>query len=117
MNDTAARVIKALTGKRFQLDTEVELQLQIATIFTEAGLLFQREHRLDAKNRPDFFIDGLAIEIKIKGGAQAIYRQCMRYCDFKEVTGLLLVTNRSMGFPPSLNGKPTYFFKLGAGWL
>lgn len=110
-------VIKILSSTRFPLEKEKETQAAIEKKFTEAGIVFNREHKLDPINIPDFFIDGTAIEVKIKGSAKQIYRQCERYCKFDEVKNLILVTNRSMGFPKELNGKPCYFINLGKAWL
>lgn len=105
MND----VIKILSSTRFPLEKEKETQA--------AGIVFNREYKLDPVNIPDFFIDGTAIEVKIKGNARQIYRQCERYCQFDDVKNLILVTNRSMGFPKEINGKPCYFVNLGKAWL
>ena len=108
-----AEVVEILKGQRFSLINEKELQAEIAKLLPA----FNREHRLDARNITDFFLDGLALEVKITGTAKSIYKQCERYCKFSDVTSLLLVTNRSMGFPKEINGKPCYVFKLGNGWL
>lgn len=106
-----------ILSSRFTLDSEKETQAAITRKLVESGISFTREHRLDEDNIPDFFIQGIAIEVKIKGNAKKIYKQCERYCKFEEVKELVLVTNRSMGFPPSINGKPCYVINLGKAWL
>lgn len=98
---------------RFSLSSEKALQAEVHKILPE----FQREYRLDEQSVVDLFNDGIAMEIKIKGGAKAIYKQCERYCMIDEVKILVLVTNKSMGFPPEINGKPCYVINLGRGWL
>jgi hypothetical protein len=110
-------IIKILSSTRFPLEREKDTQVAIEKKFTEAGIIFNREHKLDLVNIPDFFIDGTAIEVKIKGNAKQIYRQCERYCKFDDVKNLILVTNRSMGFPKEINDKPCYFINLGKAWL
>ncbi len=110
-------VLKILYSHRFPLVQEKETQKAIEEKFTENNIEYSREHRLDDKNIPDFLIDGIAIEVKIKGNAKQIYRQCERYCKFDAVKKLILVTNRSMGFPTDINGKPCYFINLGKSWL
>jgi len=102
---------------KFSLESEEELKLQIAEILKEHNFNFKKEFTLDSKNRLDFFIEGLAVEVKIKGSAMSIYRQCVRYCNFDEVKGLFLLTNKSMGFPPEINQKPCYVINLGKSWL
>ncbi len=111
------RVLKILYSHRFPLVVEKETQAAIEQRFIENEIEYSREHKLDEQNIPDFFIEGIAIEVKIKGTAKQIYRQCERYCKSDEVRKLILVTNRSMGFPKSINGKDCYFINLGKAWL
>lgn len=106
-------VVQKLRKYRFTLASEQALQQQIHQVLPQ----FQREHRFDKKNRIDFFNTGIGIEVKIKGGRMAIYRQCERYCKFDSVTGLILITNVAMGFPKDINGKPCYVISLGERWL
>ncbi len=111
------RVIDILSSHRFPLEKEKETQEAIEKAFVDNSIAYNREYHLDKNSIPDFFIDGTAIEIKIKGNAKSIFKQCERYCSFEEVKSLVLVTNRSMGFPKEINGKPCYFINLGKAWL
>jgi len=114
------KVLKILYSHRFPLVVEKETQAAIEQRLVENGIVeYSREHKLDEKNIPDFFISdgGIAIEVKIKGTAKQIYRQCERYSEFDEVRRLILVTNRSMGFPKQINGKDCYMVNLGKAWL
>jgi hypothetical protein len=92
-------------------------------VFMDHKVPFEREHVLDKKNRPDFFIDEYAVEVKIGGSyvgrqsAISIFKQCERYANFPEVKGVVLVSNRAMGFPEELCGKPAYFVSVGRSWL
>lgn len=110
-------LIKLLSSFRFSSPDEKTVQSQLERHLTQAGFVFEREYRLDAKNIPDFFIDGIAIELKLKGSAKAIYKQVERYSLFSKINALILVTNRSMGFPKEVNGKPIYVVNLGKAWL
>lgn len=113
------KVLKILYSHRFPLAVEKETQAAIEQKLVDNGIIeYSREHKLDEQNIPDFFIDGsIAVEVKIKGNAKQIYRQCERYCQFEEVKKLILVTNRSMGFPEKINGKDCYMVNLGKAWL
>lgn len=106
-----------MSSSRFSLASEEELKLEMKAVLEAHGIPFEREYRLDAKNRPDFFVYEHAVEVKIKGSAKAIYRQCERYSAFPQVKGIYLITNKSMGFPETLNGKPCYIINLGKSWL
>jgi len=96
-------IFKALSGHRFSTSNEKEAQREIEDVLKLAGIEFIREFRINPESIPDFFIDGIAIEIKIKGNAMKIYKQCERYCKLDEVQQLILITNRSMGFPKQIN--------------
>jgi hypothetical protein len=118
MSDSLLTTVgKIISAGRFSLENEKKLQIELEQKLTENGISFLREHHLDKKNIPDFFISGLAIEIKIKGNAVKIYKQLERYASFPEVKEVLLITNRSMGLPTEINGKPSYMIRLGRAWL
>ena len=111
------KIINILSKQRFGLQDEKVLQRQIAEVFVSNNIHCEKEYRLDKNNIPDFFINGLAIEVKIKGPKKSIYKQCERYSKFDSVNNILLITNRSMGFPELLNEKPCYVLNLGRAWL
>jgi hypothetical protein len=114
---TIQNIINILNSKRLPINVEKELQVEIEKLFIEKGLSYQREYHLDDNNIPDFFIDGVAIEIKIKGSKKAIYKQCERYCKFQQTEALLLITSKSMGFPQQINNKDCYYYSLSKNWL
>ena len=108
-------ILGKLNGIRFDLSSEKYLQSQIKDQLTDLDI--KEEYRLNSTDIVDFFIDGLTIEVKIKGNASSIYRQCVRYMKSDETKGLLLITNKSMGFPEEINGKPCYVLNLGKALL
>jgi len=115
--------LSAMRCHQFSLSTESELQAQMATVMTNCGISFSKECWLDKKNRPDFMVDGYAVEVKIGGTHQGrmsaigIYKQCERYAMFEQVKGIVLVTNRAMGLPQEINSKPAWLISLGSSWL
>jgi hypothetical protein len=125
---TTLNLIKILSPLRLPIEDEKKTQEKVEKALSENKVLFYREYRLDEKNTPDFLVvdkwtgipvrtKGVAIELKIKGSRREIYRQCERYCAFDQVKELLLITNRSMGFPKEINGKPCYLLNIGKAWL
>jgi hypothetical protein len=108
---------KVLSTHRFPVHNEKQLQTDIAFIFERSGISYIREHILDNNNIIDFMSGDIGVEVKIKGNKKAIYLQCERYCDFPGIKSLLLITNRSMGFPKQINGKDCYVLNLGKAWL
>jgi len=113
------KIFALISRHKFSLDTEDHLKLQIAEVLMKNNVPYKKEHILDVKNVIDFFCEGIGIEAKIRTGetAKKIYKQCQRYCQFDEVQQLILVTNKALGFPPEINGKPCYVINLGRSWL
>lgn len=113
-------ILYVLRRKRFTLQDEKVLQAEInSELLLAFGLPeVEREFILDKKNTIDFFISSAwGVEVKVCGQKRAIYKQCERYCGFEKIKALLLVTNRSMGFPKQINGKDCYVLNLGKAWL
>lgn len=115
--DKITHILHVLGRHRLPLENEKHLQEAIAGVFNVAEIPFIKEHRLDDQNIPDFFIEGIAIEVKISGSSKRIMRQCERYCKFPSVTSLILVSNKPMGFPKQLAGKDCYVLNLSRSWL
>jgi hypothetical protein len=117
MEELIIQIGDILGSTRFSLQDEKVMQAEIEAAFKKAGMIYLREHRLSNESIPDFFIDGIAIEIKIKGSAMEIFRQLERYCEFPEVKALILVTNKSMALPNFIKGKPSYLLNPAKAWL
>lgn len=114
---TAPDIIHLIASKRFVYTDEKDLQHQIATLLTQNGIFYKREHHLSPEDITDFFITGLAIEIKTRHPKRQIYAQCLRYAQHTAVTELLLITASHMGHPGPLNGKPFYLHNLNRAWM
>lgn len=112
-----AHIIELLTSHRLSLSDEKDLQAEISDVFEAAALDFEREVRLGAHDIVDFMVEGIAVEVKIKGSRRAIYRQLERYCGYDAVAGIVLATNVPMALPIDICGKPTAIAHLGRGWL
>jgi hypothetical protein len=102
-----------LSQFRFYFTSELEIQMAIGQVLATAGIPAQREYRLSEKDRLDFFIDGLVIEVKIGGSASEVMRQVARYAQHDNVQGVLLVTTRARHtLPEMFNGKPLLVHSL-----
>jgi len=112
------KIFDALSGNSFTLSSEKNVQQEMWEIFKQEGFKARREYRLSPRDIVDFLIDDeIAVEVKIGGGAEKTFRQCERYVQYEKVKAFILATNKSMGFPEEINGKPCYYFSLSRGML
>lgn len=110
----AAEVANVISCHRFAWASERELQDGLERLLRERGWSYAREHRLSAKDRPDFWLyeAGLAIEVKIKGAAAGLLRQVERYLAHEEVRAVIVVTTRRQHVPEGEFTKPVYWVHL-----
>lgn len=111
-------IVQAVTSRYFRFSSEIDLQEQLAAAFKEDGIVLAREHRLTPKDRPDFFhvVDGVTVEVKIKGSAASVLFQLHRYAQHDSVTSIVLLTSvvYHVGvMPRTLCGKPVVVVKVG----
>ncbi len=118
--------IQLCKGKRFSFDNENIVQAELQALLINSKTPYIREYKMDhpilsfdGHNIPDFFFEatGLCVEIKIKGSKKEIYRQLLRYSEFEQVKTIVLLTNKSMALPITINDKPTAIINMGLAWL
>jgi len=114
-----ALIASALRKARVPLSNEKATQNAIAELFAALDIDHTREHKLGPAARVDFFLPpNLVIEVKINRARPAqIFRQLVRYAKYETVAALVLVTNRAMGLPKTIGGKPAYYLSIGTAWL
>lgn len=111
-------LVAALRKYRIPQSSEEAAQHAIEQALTREGFRIEPQKVLSAGERIDIFTDGIAIEIKVKGGRTAIYRQLERYARIETVTGLLLVTGIAWPLVSDvIFEKPLRAHLLGAAWL
>lgn len=104
---TGAHLRELLLRPRYRHPTdELRLQEEIAAVFAAAGVAFEREVMLTPKDRIDFLVGAVGIEIKVKGAAHAVARQLLRYAEHERIGELVLFTTRTqIVVPTTLGGK------------
>jgi hypothetical protein len=91
----------------YRYGDEIQLHERIAEVLTLHGFEFERERILDARNRADFWLGGLVIEVKVGGGLSEALHQVGRYINLPDVTGVILAgTPRWAG--EALAAKPVW---------
>lgn len=102
------RLLNALRAYQFQFRDELELQSGVQLLLEQEGFKALREYGLGEAGRVDFFISGIALEIKVDGSLAAVTRQLYRYAEHACVLGIILLTSRRKHnkLPDSMAGKP-----------
>lgn len=113
---------EVLESRCFPLTSEKATQAAIAEALAEAGVAFEREAVLGPGDIVDFLVSGpdgvsVALEVKLKARAKAVYRQLKRYAAHPQVDAMMLASATSMGLPETIEGKPATVFSLGLAWL
>lgn len=117
-----------LKGQRLPANAEAQMKAAICRSLTAARWTFSEEFRLDSHSRVDIAIPvpghlPVGVELKTKGGANAITRQLIRYGLTRKLSAIVLVTQRPVvltlsevaldGAPPiPLIVIPVYFGNL-----
>lgn len=109
----------ALRHCRFDLTSEKRTQEQIAEVLRAKGIHHSREAKLGPGDVADFLVcDAVVLEVKLnRGRPKAIFKQLERYASHESVEALALLTNKAMGLPPVICGKPAFYLSLGRAWL
>lgn len=110
---------QVISAYRYNFQDENTLQEGMAIALANNAIDFEREVRLDARNRPDFMIGSVAVEVKIKGSFAEFLRQANRYLELEQISALIVVgTPKWMSaVPSSLLGKPIYTVRLMSSLL
>jgi hypothetical protein len=110
-------LVAALRTRRYRYANEDDLQLGITQVLTLERVPFVREVRLAPREKIDFMVGRIGVEVKIKGSFSSVARQLLRYAP--HVDALVLVTGRSQldRMPPTLGGKPVRVVALLGGIL
>lgn len=107
-----------IRASKIDLSNEKQAQADVEHILIKAEIRYEREVRLTDQDIIDFLIQGVGVELKLKGARKKeVYRQLCRYARHPRIDVLLLASNLSMGLPATIEGKDVYFVKLGEAWL
>lgn len=107
---------RLLCAHAYRFNDEKDLQDGIESVLLGAGIEYQREMQPDRRNRLDFVVDGVVLEVKIKGSMIAAVRQCYRYQQLPDVRGVMLLATNSWAkktiWMPEHEGIPFLMVKL-----
>ena len=103
-----------LSNARVVTSNELLVQDAIERLLQRSGIDYVREHLLNARDRIDFLVGDIGIEVKVQGSTASVERQLARYAEHECIAHLILVTSkvRHTQVPPSIGGKPVTTFAL-----
>ena len=112
------RVADALASVRMPAQPEeYDIHTAMADALAAAGLAYVHEYRLGPRNRIDFLVGRVGIEVK-KGrpATSDLTRQLRRYLAADALDGLIVVTQRVTAVPREICGKPVMLVSLNRLW-
>lgn len=112
------RIIEAISALRAPLQQgEYDLHRLVMDALDAAALPWEHEVRLAPRCRIDLMCGGVGIEIKRGAVDKArILEQLRRYAACERVEGLILVTEKTVALPHTINGKPVRLVCLNRLW-
>lgn len=118
---TTIDLCNILGAGRFDLSDEKVCQAEIEIWLRDRlppSVEWSREVRLGPGDVPDFLVDHIAVEVKMNSAQpRAVVRQLARYARHQAVGSLILLSNRAIALPRTLEGKPVFNVSLGKAWL
>lgn len=101
-------VVDVLRSHHFGYADERQLQDGLFTVLRQYFPSTRREVSLGPRDRVDFLVGGVAVEVKVSGSPVAVARQLQRYAHSEQVTATCLVTAKTSHtrLPDEIGGKP-----------
>ena len=112
------RIATALSTVRMPAQPEeYDIHTAVAGALTGAGLEYVHEYKLGPRNRIDFLVGRVGIEVK-KGrpATSDLTRQLRRYLESDDLGGVVVVTQRVTALPATIHGKPVRLISLNRLW-
>lgn len=114
---TPREVFYALSTLSGSYSEEGALRDAIAGVLGDAAV---REAVVGPRERIDFLVGKMGIEVKVKGSRSEVTRQLFRYAECEGIDEILLVTTKmqhSLRMPSSMLGKPVAVIVLWGAML
>lgn len=92
---TAESIVAILRSARFCFANERDLQAGLAEALRATTVAIEAEVWLTPRDRIDFIVGRLGIEVKVSGSWRAVERQLLRYLQSPQLDEVLLVTVKS----------------------
>ena len=96
---------------------EYDLHALISCALDNANLSYVHEARIEKGCRADFMVGNICVEVKkSKPVKSSLLKQAARYLSSDAVSGILIVTQKSVSLPPVIMNKPVKVLSLDKLW-
>lgn len=96
---------------------EHHIHEEIKKVLDKEKIRYKHEYKLLSHKRFDFWIDGIILEVKKqKPQKMQLLNQLNRYTKVPDVKAIIIVLERSINLPKTLNDKPIIVKSLNANW-
>ena len=112
------KICEALGSLRMPaMPGEYDIHEQITCALNRRSLNFEHEYRLGPRCRIDFWVGRIGIEVK-KGrpSSSELIRQLRRYLASDALDAVVVVTQRNVNLPATIDGKPVYIISINRLW-
>jgi hypothetical protein len=108
------RLETALGNGALRAKDEYALQDHVERLLSELHVRYEREKRLTARDRPDFWLpdSNWIVEVKLRYPAGRTDAQLVRYAALDVVAGILLISVKQHTCPALYCGKPVRTISL-----
>lgn len=114
--DLVLEALRVVRLRQVGLD-EFEIHDELSEALARAGIAHRREYTFGPRCRADLWIEGIAVEVKKQRPARAaLLTQINRYAEQPALRGLIVVLERSIPVPSTIEGKRVAVLSLNALW-
>lgn len=108
--------LRTIRGSRVG-QLEFALHDAVCASLTAHHIRFEKEYAFAAGCRADAWVDGIVIEVKKQRPSRAtLMDQLTRYAEQDAVRGIVVVLERSIVLPGTIEGKPVHVLSLNSLW-
>lgn len=114
--ESVLRALRAVRVRRIGV-LEQTIHDAVRDELRAAGFVFRREYTFSQGCRADIWVDGIVIEVKKLRPVRAkLCDQLTRYARHERVRELVVVLEKSVALPRTIEGKPVHVISLNAQW-
>ncbi|NMD37441.1 MAG: DNA/RNA nuclease SfsA [Christensenellaceae bacterium] len=113
------KILGLLKGAKLPFSVEeFQIHQHIIKLFNDNDIKFIHEFKIKGNSRIDFFVeDEIGVEVK-KGRPNKtnLIKQLTKYSECENICAIIVIVEKSIALPDSINGKNIYSINLNSQW-